>query len=176
MLHSNAITIRPATVNERDRLAEIAHAAKRHWGYPESWIAEWSNQLTPSVELLESGLARAAYIDGRSAAWFALDPQGRRIELTHMWGVPDWIGHGVGRTLFRDAVERAIDLGGNELEIASDPNAVGFYLQMGARRIGDQPAPMLHAPGRTLPLLSLPLIDPTGKWRHSPLSSNSAGR
>jgi hypothetical protein len=42
--------------------------------------------------------------------------------------------------------------GVERLRIASDPNALGFYEKMGARRIGDVPA---TPAGRTLPLLEL---------------------
>ncbi len=42
--------------------------------------------------------------------------------------------------------------GGATLRIASDPNAEGFYLKMGARRVGETPS---QPEGRALPLLLL---------------------
>jgi hypothetical protein len=46
------------------------------------------------------------------------------------------MGQGIGRSLFLHAVDRAKHLGFKKLEIESDPNAEGFYLRMGARRVG----------------------------------------
>mgnify|MGYP003337409735 CR=1 FL=1 len=40
------MTILRAQPEDHQVLTEIAHAAKRHWGYPESWIEEWRYFLT----------------------------------------------------------------------------------------------------------------------------------
>jgi GNAT superfamily N-acetyltransferase len=45
------------------------------------------------------------------------------------------MGRGIGRSLFIHALGRAKELGFRELEIESDPNAEGFYLRLGARRV-----------------------------------------
>jgi hypothetical protein len=37
------------------------------------------------------------------------------------------------------------------VELLSDPYATGFYEKLGALRVGDVPAPMPGARGRTLP-------------------------
>ena len=42
--------IRRAKPAEAEVLTEIAHAAKRHWGYPENWIEHWKNDLTITPE------------------------------------------------------------------------------------------------------------------------------
>ena len=44
--------IRRAVPAEADLLTEIAHAAKRHWGYPENWIREWKSDLTITPEFI----------------------------------------------------------------------------------------------------------------------------
>ena len=46
------------------------------------------------------------------------------------------MGRGVGRSLFLHALERTRALGFRALEIESDPNAEGFYLRLGAHRVG----------------------------------------
>jgi len=42
--------IRRAVPAEAGLLTEIAHAAKRHWGYPENWIRRWKSDLTITPE------------------------------------------------------------------------------------------------------------------------------
>ncbi|NIQ29145.1 MAG: GNAT family N-acetyltransferase, partial [Acidobacteria bacterium] len=54
------------------------------------------------------------------------------------------------------AVNRARSLGYERLLVQSDPNAEGFYLRLGAERIGEVPSRV--QPGRLLPLLLFPLI------------------
>jgi hypothetical protein len=62
------------------------------------------------------------------------------------------MGQGIGRSLFDHAALRGQELGFREIEIESDPNAEGFYLRMGARRIGSQiRETQLHR--RELPIL-----------------------
>jgi len=117
-------------------LTEIAFAAKRHWGYPERWIESWRDVLTVQPEFIASHDTYAAILGGRKVGFYALGRKQDRLELVHMWVLPDAMGQGVGRSLFTHAVERARALGYQALEIESDPKAEGFYLRMGAYRVG----------------------------------------
>jgi hypothetical protein len=58
-------------------------------------------------------------------------------------------GTGAGRRLFEHASRTASELGFTQLSIEADPNAEGFYLAMGATRLGERRSPS----GRSLPLL-----------------------
>ena len=40
------VHLRRANPDEAGVLTEIAHAAKRHWSYPESWIEYWREDVT----------------------------------------------------------------------------------------------------------------------------------
>ena len=50
-----------------------------------------------------------------------------------------------------------IDDGVANLAIDADPNAEAFYLANGARRVGEDAAPIEGLPGRTRPQLLLPV-------------------
>jgi GNAT superfamily N-acetyltransferase len=128
--------IKRASPAEAARLTEIALLAKRHWGYPEQWLRIWREQLTVTPEIIRSHETFSAAADGQAIGFYALGRKGDNPELAHMWVLPEWIGRGVGRALFLHAVERAKALGFRKIEIESDPNAEGFYLRMGARRVG----------------------------------------
>jgi len=69
--------------------------------------------------------------------------------IEDLWLYPRLIGRGIGRRLFEHALLTARELGFESLLIESDPNAEGFYLAMGAMRVGERRSPS----GRTLPLL-----------------------
>jgi GNAT superfamily N-acetyltransferase len=147
------IEIRRAEPRMADELTRIAHAAKAHWGYPESQIASWRDELTLTAEFIRSNLVHVAVCAGEPVGTYALIGSGRRLELEHFWIDPRWVGQGLGRALFEHATYEAVGLGATTLEILSDPHAEGFYLRMGARRTGEKPAPVDDDPDRVLPRL-----------------------
>ena len=118
------------------RLTEIAFAAKRHWGYPDRWMESWRDLLTVTPEFIAGHETFAAVIHGQVVGFYALGQRDGKLDLLHLWVLPDWMGRGVGRSLFNHALERTRELGFRQLEIESDPNAEGFYRRLGARRVG----------------------------------------
>src|SRR2546425_9351805 len=49
-----SIQIRRAMPGEANALTKIAHAAKRHWGYPANWIAHWKDRSEEHTSELQS--------------------------------------------------------------------------------------------------------------------------
>lgn len=131
------IQIRRAQPDEAATLTEIAHAAKRHWGYPENWIEHWKDELTITPDFIANNEMYVAISGEEIAGCGALVLSDSRAELEHMWIRPEHMGNGVGRALFQQIVERATQLNIAGLEISSDPNAEGFYEHMGATRVGE---------------------------------------
>ncbi|MGH2760415.1 MAG: GNAT family N-acetyltransferase [Actinomycetota bacterium] len=133
-------------------MTAIAHGAKRYWGHDESLISLWRDDLTVTAEFIGSHPVLCAEDEGEIVGFYVLSGADETFELEHMWVHPDNIGRGTGAALFRHAVDTVRELGGSTLRIVSDPNAAGFYLAMGARRVGDAPS---RPEGRMLPLLEL---------------------
>jgi GNAT superfamily N-acetyltransferase len=155
------VHIRRASPDEAEVLTEIAHAAKRHWGYPENWIEHWKADLTITPDFIRHNEMYVAIageeIVGCCAIAFSNSPaEDSPAELEHMWIKPEHMGTGVGRALFMRVRERAADLQVPLLEISADPNAEGFYHRMGARRIGEIQSEVEGQP-RVLPRLSVDL-------------------
>jgi GNAT superfamily N-acetyltransferase len=150
--------IRRARADEADALTAIAHAAKRHWGYPEAWIAQWRDALTLTpAYVADHPVFVAAEADGdRPHGFYALAVQGSDAVLDHLWMEPAWMGRGIGRALLRHAMETARAQGAARLEIDSDPHAEEFYRRMGARRIGEVRADVDEVQ-RVLPRLEMAL-------------------
>ena len=151
------IHVESAHVDDVDELTRIAHAAKRHWGYPEAWIAMWSGDLTVTpAALAEDHFYKARVDDGACAGFYALsfDAEADTAELEHMWIDPPYIGRGIGRALMEHAAGVARRRGCRRILIASDPDARGFYERMGAVAIGERAA---VPPPRMLPVLELQL-------------------
>ena len=149
-----AIEIRRAVAADAPVLTRLAHAAKRHWLYPEELILQWKDALTVSEAYLAAQHVYCAVDAGTCVGFYALIGAGAAWELDHMWVEPDWIGRAVGTRLFEHALLTLRSVGGRTLRIASDPYAEGFYRRMGARRTGDVPS---TPEGRRLPLLEFQL-------------------
>jgi len=148
----NGIEVRRALPEDAEDLTRIAFAAKRYWGYPERWISHWSETLTITAEFVRDNEVYAAVSGGVPFGFYALAGTGHELELEHLWVTPAWIGSGAGRVLFEHAMVRAASRGAKHVEIEADPNAEGFYLRMGARRIGENVYD-IEGQRRTLPLL-----------------------
>jgi GNAT superfamily N-acetyltransferase len=133
-------------------LTEIAHAAKRHWGYPERWIESWRDILTMRPEFIAANVTYSAMEDGRAIGFYLLTTESDGLHLDHLWIIPHAMGRGIGRALFEHAVEQTRKLGHRTLRIEADPNAEGFYTRMGAQRVGAT-VTMIEDQRRELPLL-----------------------
>lgn len=149
------MTIRRAAVDEASVLTTIALEAKRYWGYPEHWIKHWEADLTVSPEFIRDHHVYVADADGEVRGFYALCVEGEhKAELEHLWVTPDFIGTGIGKELFLDAMERAAALDVRDVELSADPNAAGFYKRMGATQIGEVDSP-IDGKERKLPRLKI---------------------
>jgi|SRR6476659_5568880 len=155
------IEIRRAHPNDAEVLTAIAHAAKRHWEYPEDWIEQWKIDLTITPEFISEHEVFVALVDQKIAGCCALVLSDSLAEIEHMWMRPEQMGSGIGRALFEHAKRRAEERGARVLELSADPNAEGFYARMGAERIGKTPAGMSGDESRVLPRMSMNLHSQT---------------
>ena len=141
-----------AKPEDAESLTEIAHAAKRHWGYSERWIEAWRDILTMRPEFLAANICYSAMEEERTVGFYVLTKESDGIHLDHLWIIPVAIGRGIGRALFEHAVTQARDRGFNSIKIEADPNAEAFYRHMGAERIGTNLGEV-EGERRELPLL-----------------------
>ena len=152
----NLIEILKAVPADAPMLTQIALEAKRHWRYPESWIQFWKSSLSVSPDSIIRNEVHKAVRAGEIIGFYTLERVENRVALIDMWVLPKYIGSGVGRHLFAHAVKLARSLGVVAMDIESDPNAEGFYVHMGACRIGTI-ASEVEGHMRELPFLRLDL-------------------
>ena len=150
------ITVRRVYPEEADRLTEIALAAKRHWGYPESWMKIWSPELTFDPQYFEANESWAAELDGEPVAFYTLLDKYGIAWIENLWVVPELIGKGVGRELFSHAADQARRRGYITLQLEADPNARGFYEKMGMHQIGERHS-QVEGRLRVLPVMEMGL-------------------
>ena len=115
-------------------------------------MEKWRNLLTITPEFIVTNETFVAVIQGQLVGFHALHEAAEELRLEHLWILPEQMRKGIGRALFRHAVERAATMGALRLTIEADPNAEAFYRHMGAERVGSV-ASKMEAGRRELPLL-----------------------
>ena len=145
------VTLRKATGDDADALTDLAHRAKAHWGYSPSWMRQWDAQLTILPGYIEMHHVWVAECDRAIVGMCALEDRGPRWMLEHVWVEPGLHRSGIGSRLVLRALDMARAEHATVVELLSDPYATGFYDRLGARHVGDVPAPMPGARDRTLP-------------------------
>jgi GNAT superfamily N-acetyltransferase len=142
--------LRPALPEEARLLSRLALRSKAYWGYNDSFMAACTHELAIRPEDVASRHVTVAVVDGAVAGHYTIDG----ADLGQLFVDPVHIGRGVGRALWTHAVGVARELGIDTLHVDSDPFAEGFYLAMGATRVGSVPSGSI--PGRELPRLAFP--------------------
>ncbi len=152
------LTICRADSEEAACLTEIAFAAKRHWGYPETWIEVWREDLTITPEFIALNEVFIVCEQDKPIGFYALVTSEGTTELDHLWVLPEWMGKGIGRRLLAHAIDRAAAANIATIEIVSDPNAEAFYLKAGARKIGEVLS-TIEGQRRCLPRLAIDILN-----------------
>jgi GNAT superfamily N-acetyltransferase len=145
------ISFRPARPDEADALGDLALESKAHWGYDRAFLDRVRDELTFSPDVVTARRMVVADEDGRLLGFYSLDGTPPDGELGNLWIEPESIGTGLGRQLWQHAVDAAREAGFASLRIDADPHAEGFYLAMGARKVGETPSGSIA--GRLLPTL-----------------------
>jgi ribosomal protein S18 acetylase RimI-like enzyme len=148
--------IRRALPDEAGILSQVAFAAKRHWGYPERWMELWKPQLTFPPAYFEENESWAAEVDHTPIAFYTLLEKDGIAWLENLWVSPEFIGIGVGKHLFWDALERCRPRGYKSVRLEADPNAMGFYEKMGMKKLGERVSEV-EGRARILPIMEIQL-------------------
>jgi GNAT superfamily N-acetyltransferase len=149
-----------AKPEDAEALTRIAHAAKRHWGYPERWIEGWRDILTMRPEFIAANIAYCAIEDGHAVGFYVLTTENDGVHLDHLWITPAAMRGGIGRALFEHAMAQARNSGFHSIKIEADPNAEEFYKRMGGMRAGTR-VTEVGGERRELPLMEFRIPRPT---------------
>jgi GNAT superfamily N-acetyltransferase len=143
--------IRRALPSESALLSALALRSKAHWGYDAEFLEACREALRVTPDYVERAPVFVAEEGARVVGFYGLGEKDGDADLLFFFVEPDAIGRRHGKRLWRHAVTTARSLGYRRLRIESDPYAEGFYLAMGAVRVGEAPSDAVA--GRLLPLL-----------------------
>jgi GNAT superfamily N-acetyltransferase len=154
---SNAarVNVRAAREDEAAALTELTVRSKAHWGYDADFMRDAREDLTVTPEYVGANTVFVAEVGDSVAAFYSLKAEGGEVELHNLFVEPQFIGKGLGKLLWHHAAGEARRLGFTRMLIVSEPFAEGFYLALGAVRIGTFPSPIRE--GRWLPLMKYAL-------------------
>ena len=147
--------IRRARPDEAVALTALALRAKAHWPYGEDLMAVFRRSIVIAAADIADHLVLVHETGGEVDGVGVLRPDGGDAELDHLWVDPPAIGRGVGQRLFLAFADEARRCGAARIVLNSDPYAEGFYVRLGAVRIGDHP--VAEIPGRVLPRMAFSL-------------------
>lgn len=148
------VDVRRARAHEAPALTRLARRSKAHWGYPDELLRMWDRDLCVSADFIATSPVWCATCYDQVVGFYGLVCQDGRVELEHLWVVPEWIGRGVGRVLLEHALSEVRAIGSDTLVVVSDPHARGFYEHFGAELMGEHES---VPAGRALPVLSIPV-------------------
>jgi len=141
---------------DADVLSHIAFSAKAYWGYPKRWMKIWKPQLTFSPEYFEENETWVVETGNTPIAFYTLQSKDDKAWMENLWVLPKYIGVGIGRQLFLHALSRSRLMGHLVLQLEADPNAVGFYEEMGMYKVGESQFE-IEGQLRVLPLMEITL-------------------
>ena len=133
-------------------MSDLALRSKAYWGYDQRFLAACRAELTVHAVDVDRLRVTVAEESGRVAGFYGLGGGPPEGELSFLFVEPDRIGTGLGRMLWEHCLVTAARVGLSRIRIESDPFAEGFYLAMGAVRVGEVSSGSI--PGRELPLLT----------------------
>lgn len=118
-----SLIIRRAHPDDAARLAALARA----------------HAATVTPEYVTEHPVFTAWEGTRLVGFYALEDQGERWTLRHLWVAAEWTGRGRGRWMFTDAVRRVRRAHAAALRLVPEPGAEAFFLKMGAAAVEGGP-------------------------------------
>jgi GNAT superfamily N-acetyltransferase len=159
--------IRPAKQDEFKKLTNISFKSKGYWKYPKEYFDIWEKELTVNSGYIKDNevfvLEEARTIIGYYSIVELKDDVemfGITINnghwLDHMFILPEFIGKGMGKKMFKHLLKRCETKRIKELCILADPNSRLFYEKMGCKYQREYPSTIKN---RTTPFLKYELTD-----------------
>jgi GNAT superfamily N-acetyltransferase len=145
--------VRAALPSEAATLTALAIRSKAHWGYDAAFMERAAADLEITPEVIEGATAFVVESGTEVVGFYVLAVADGLPMLRDLWVEPVAIGTGVGSRLWMHMLGQARRLGYPTVRIQSEPNAEGFYVKMGARRVGSVESSVVK--GRMLPLMEI---------------------
>jgi len=125
--------IRDAHIGEQAALSDLHRRSSFVWEEDRGFLAAHPDALGVERETIAAGRVRVAVgLDGRPLAFAIVTraPDGIRV-LEDLFVEPGQMRRGIGRSLVRDAAERAAAEGAHTMTVVAHPRNFAFYESVG---------------------------------------------
>lgn len=151
------LIVRPAYREEAEFLTQLSFRSKASWGYPDSWLQAWSDELTITQDRIINWITFVVEVDGVIAACWCRSPiESETTSAGVLFVAPEHMGKGYGRLLSEAVKKEALRRGLRFFTLEADLNAKSFYEKIGGEIVGEQAS--LLIPGRILPIVRFNLF------------------
>ena len=133
-------TIRRAEPSDTGAARELIGRSMAVWDKPSDYLEEAMGLMSLSPEDIERDEAWVLDDGTQIVGFLRVSVSGTDAEIEELHLEPAWIGRGLGRRLFEQAVERARAVRAERLVWSTDRYALGFYLTMGGVITGSEPS------------------------------------
>ncbi|WP_281234987.1 GNAT family N-acetyltransferase [Flavobacterium gelatinilyticum] len=132
------MNIQKAKIEDHIRLTEITKKSKAYWGYSEEQMEKWSNNLTITIDYIETNPVFNLVEENQIVGYYSyLKQEDNQVKLDNLFILPEYIGKGFGSFLMNDFLERMRNEKCKKIILDSEPNAEQFYQKIGFTKIGE---------------------------------------
>jgi GNAT superfamily N-acetyltransferase len=121
---------RTAEINDLKTLNTISVKSKSYWGYPESWIEKWLDELTLDEDKFSKQNVLIIEFEQNLIGFASIVENNENYEILHLWILPEYIGKGFGKKLLEKTIQTFVK-SDKEVIVEADPNAEPFYQSQG---------------------------------------------
>lgn len=111
-------------------LNRISIQSKKHWGYPDEWIENWTDDLLLKEEDLGRQNTFILEADRGIIGFCSVREEREFYEIYHLWILPEFIGKGFGKQLLNETLHEVVREN-KKIVVEADPNAEPFYRSQG---------------------------------------------
>jgi ribosomal protein S18 acetylase RimI-like enzyme len=121
---------RTAEISDLETLNTISVKSKSYWGYPESWIEQWMDELTLDKDKFSMQNVLVVETEHKLIGFASIVEHSKNYEILHLWILPEYIGMGYGKKLLEKTIHTFVK-SDKEIIVEADPNAEPFYQRQG---------------------------------------------
>jgi ribosomal protein S18 acetylase RimI-like enzyme len=131
------LKIEKAIQNDHLILTKITKKSKAYWGYSESQMLLWQNNLTISETYIEENATFKLVFNNNIIGYYSYIIKDQIIKLDNLFVLPDYIGQGFGKYLMNNFFDRIKLSNYKKVTLNSEPNAENFYKKLGFNKVGE---------------------------------------
>lgn len=149
------LQILKAQGKDAQKLTELTLRSKDYWGYGAAQIESWKEELTiTEAYILENEVYKLVTGNDLIGFYAFLPENNRKVKLNFLFIEPDYIGHGYGKLLLTNFLQRVMNMGYGKVTLDADPFAKSFYARNGFEVVGQLQSTIKD---RFLPIMELQL-------------------